>query len=135
MEKKDKKMIRPHVLSRDPYKRWNELEMTHIVKDIQSGLVGIRASCRKYGICRPTLQKWISRLSVRRLGDELSNQLLGSMTDDKQRTALENRIKELTKALELERLRNDSLKTMIKVAEEDLHIKIRKKPGTKQSKE
>lgn len=81
--------------------------MTHIVKDIQSGLVGIRASCRKYGICRPTLQKWISRLSVRRLGDELSNHLLANMTDDKQRMALENRIKELTRAFEKSILSSD----------------------------
>jgi transposase-like protein len=109
--------------------------MIKIVRDIQSGLVGIRASCRKYGICRPTLQKWISRLSVRNLGDELSNQLLATMTDDQQRKALEKRVKELTKSLEIEKLKNDSLKTMMKVAEEELHIKIRKKPGTKRSKE
>ena len=48
---------------------------------------------------------------------------------------LEKKVKELTKALDHSKLKNDSLETMIKVAEEDLHIKIKKKRGTKQSKE
>jgi len=135
MKEKTKKRIRSHTLSRDPYKRRDESEMIRVVRDIQSGLLGIRASCRKYGICRRTLQCWITRLSVRTLGDELSNKLLSSMTDDQQSKALVKKVKELTKALEQSRLKIDSLETMIKVAEEALHIKIRKKRGTKQSKE
>ena len=39
---------------------------------------------------------------------------------------------ELTKSLDYANLKKDSLEIMIKVAEEDLHIKIRKKRGTKQ---
>ena len=97
--------------------------------------LGIRASCRKHGVCRPTLQKWIRRLSVRNLGDELSTQLLATMTDDKKSHLLENKVKELTKALDHAKLKIDSLETLIKVVEEDLHIKLRKKRGTKQSKE
>jgi transposase-like protein len=135
MKKKHKKWTRPYVLSHDPYKRRGESEIMKIVCDIQSGVLGIRASCRKYGICRTTLQKWIRRLSLRTLGNETSNQLLVTMSDNQERKAFEQKIKELTNALELERLKNDGLKIMIKVAEEDLHIKIRKKPGTKQSKE
>lgn len=46
--------------------------------------------------------------------------------------ALENRIKELEKQLEYERLRSDALDTMIKIAEDKFKIPIRKKPGTKQ---
>ena len=121
--------------SREPYKRREESEKVKIIQEIQSGLIGIRAACRKYGLCRMTLRLWITRLSVRNLGDELSNQLLSSMTEDQKYNALEKKVKELTKALELSRLKTESLETMIKVAEEDLHIKIRKKRGTKQSKE
>ena len=121
--------------SRDPYKRRDESEMIKIIHEIQSGLIGIRAACRKYGLCRRTLRLWITRLSLRNLGNEVSNQLLSSMTDNQKSNALEKKIKELTKALELAKLKIDSLETMIKVAEEDLHIKIRKKRGTKQSKE
>ncbi|MEO5999847.1 MAG: helix-turn-helix domain-containing protein [Chitinophagaceae bacterium] len=121
--------------SRDPYKRRDVSEIMKIVQEVQSGMIGIRAACKKYGLCRTTLRLWITRLSVRNLGDELSNQLLSSMTGDQKNKALDKKVKELTKALELARLKVDSLETMIKVAEEDLHIKIRKKRGTKQSKE
>jgi transposase len=46
--------------------------------------------------------------------------------------ALEAKVKELEKALEYEKLRSLALDTMINVAERNLKISIRKKPGTKQ---
>lgn len=46
--------------------------------------------------------------------------------------ALEAKVKELEKALEYEKLRSLALDTMIDVAEKNLKISIRKKPGTKQ---
>lgn len=48
---------------------------------------------------------------------------------------LEKKIKELTRQLDQARLKNAILETMILVAEEELHIRIKKKRGTKQSKE
>ena len=121
--------------SAEPYKRREESEMIKIITEIKVGIIGIRAACLKYGLNRTSLRLWITRLSIRNLGDELSNQLLSGMTDDQKSTALERKVKELSNALAMARLKIDSLETMIKVAEEDLHIKIRKKPGTKQSKE
>ena len=118
--------------SRDPYKRREESEMIKIILEVQTGIISIRAACLKYGLCRRTLRLWITRLSVRTLGDDLSNQLLSSMTDDKKCEALEKKLREVTKAFELAKLKIESLETMIKVAEEDLQIKIRKKRGTKQ---
>ena len=49
--------------------------------------------------------------------------------------ALQRKIYELTRALEDAKLKINSLETLIKVSEEDFKIKIRKKSGTKQSKE
>ena len=46
--------------------------------------------------------------------------------------ALEAKVKELERALELEKLRSLALDTMIDVAEDKLKISIRKKSGTKQ---
>ncbi len=135
MEQKKVARKKKEAKSRDPYKRRDECEMIKIVREIQSGMIGIRAACRKYGLCRKTLRLWITRLSVRNFGNELSDQLLFSMTEDQKSKAIEKKVKELTKALELARLKIDSLETMIKVTEEYLHIKIRKKAGTKQSKE
>lgn len=135
MKEKKAKKKKIYARSRDPYKRRDECEMIKIVKEIHSRVIGIRAASLKYGLCRKTLRLWITRLSVRNFGDELSDQLLSSMTEDQKSKAIEKKVKELTKALELARLKIDSLETMIKVTEEDLHIKIRKKAGTKQSKD
>lgn len=45
---------------------------------------------------------------------------------------LEAKVKELEKALEYEKLRSLALDTMIDIAEKNMKISIRKKPGTKQ---
>ncbi len=75
--------------------------MIKIIQEIRRGIIGIRAACRKYGLCRKTLRHWIIRLSVRNLGNELSTQVLSGMTDDEKSYAADKKIKELTKALEL----------------------------------
>jgi len=99
MEQKKVARKKKEAKSRDPYKRRDESEMIKIVREIQSGMIGIRAACRKYGLCRKTLRLWITRLSVRNFGDELSDQLLSSMTEDQKSKAIEKKVKELTKAL------------------------------------
>ena len=132
--KKDKaKYKKIDAKSRDPYRRREEAEMGRIVQEVQSGLVSIREACFKYGLCRGTLKLWITRLTVRKFSGKLSTQLLSSMTDNQKSNAIERRVNDLQKALDLARLKIDGLETMIKVAEEQLHIKIRKKRGTKQS--
>lgn len=132
MTKNTKKKFRPSVLSRDPYKRRTEAEMIKIVTEVNKGLIGKRAACAKYGLNRNTLALFIKKFSIRTLGTEISTQLLAKMTDDQKLNLLEKKVKELTKSLEYANLKKDSLEIMIKVAEEDLHIKIRKKRGTKQ---
>ena len=129
------KKYRPSVLSRDPYKRRTETEMIKIVTEVNTGIIGKRAACSKYGVNRNTLALFIKKFSIRTLGTEISTQLLANMTDDQKLNLLEKKVKELTKALDYANLKKDGLENMIKVAEEDLHIKIRKKRGTKQSKE
>lgn len=135
MKQKIEKRYRPSVLSRDPYKRRSEAEMIRIVKEVNSGIIAKRAACEKYGVNRNTLALFIRRYSVRTLGNDLSTQLLANMTENQKMNLLERKVKELTKILEDAKLKNASLETMIQIAEEDLHIKIRKKRGTKQSKE
>ncbi len=48
--------------------------------------------------------------------------------------AMAQRIQDLENALEEEKLKNVAANMMINVAERDLNISIRKKPGAKQSK-
>ena len=47
--------------------------------------------------------------------------------------ALEKEKKELEKALDWERIKSETFETMIRIAEDELELPIRKKPGAKQS--
>jgi predicted lipase len=121
--------------SRNPYLRRTEGEMIKIVKEIESGLISIRAACFKYGLCRNTLKLFITKFSIRTLGDDFSSQIRSRMNDSQKESVLNKKIQQLTKEFEYAKLKIISLETMIAVAEDDLKIKIRKKRGTKQSKE
>lgn len=107
--------------------------MIKIIREIQAGVFKKKEACRKYGLNRNTLVNWIRRLSVRTLQQDEPGELILSMTEKLHDRALHQKIKELTRALEQAHLKTESLETMIKVAEEELQIKIRKKRGTKQS--
>jgi hypothetical protein len=132
---RDKKKYRASPLSRFRYVRRSEDEMRQIIEEITSGALGIRAACVKYGLNRNTLKLWMTRLAVRALVDKGERPILSAMGNKQKEADCKNEIKRLTKALEYARLRIVGLETMIKVTEEDLQIKIRKKPGTKRSKE
>jgi hypothetical protein len=132
---KTKKKHRLSTISSQPFKRRPESEMVEILTEIHSGRISKRGACAKYGINRNTMALFIKKFSVRTLGQKISNQLLSNMPEESKTTLLEKKIKELTKQLEHAKLKNASLETLIKVVEEDLHIRIKKKRGTKQSKE
>jgi hypothetical protein len=80
--------------SRDPYIRRTHGEMIKIVKEIESGLISIRAACFKYGLCRNTLKLFITKFSIRTLGDEFSTQIFSRMNDDQKESSLNKKIKE-----------------------------------------
>jgi len=133
MVQKTQKKSKPSVLSKDPWKRRSEAEMIKIVREIQAGVFKKKEACRKYGLNRNTLVSWMRRLSVRTLQPDEADKLTLPMTEKQHERALQQKIKDLTRALEQAQLKTESLETMIKVAEEELQIKIRKKRGTKQS--
>lgn len=121
-------------MSRDPYRRRQESEILEIARQIQAGAVTFRGACMKYGMNRITLKKWLLRISVRSLDDNLSEKIFAEMNQDKQVAALQRKVMELARALQTAQLKINGLETMIQVAEQELQIKIRKKAGAKQSK-
>lgn len=129
----EKKKSRSTPLSKSPHVRRDEIEMLEIVKSIELGKIGIRAACLKHGLNRNTLKLWMTRLSIRTLNEKTTFNPI--MNEDAQNRDLIHQVNQLKKSLEYAKLKIIGLETMIKVAEEDLKIKIRKKPGTKQSKE
>ena len=107
------------------FRRW-------IVSQIDGNHMSIQDIRDRFGLCRrhytDVLKRWQSRYS-----EELHLSL--SFMTSKERSdnqKLENRIKELEKQLDLAKMKNIALDTMIDVAESELKISIRKKSGSKQ---
>lgn len=107
-----------------------------IVEEINAGLLSHRSAEKKYGVNRKTLGSWITQLSLLNFKPlEIAQTTMIEIKDDTKTRILAKQVLDLTKELEKAKLKISSLETIIEVSEQDLHIKIRKKPGTKQSKE
>lgn len=113
------------------------LDMVLIANQILSGYMTKEEAIEEYGFTRRyRIRYWVDRVQkennlARREGK------LPKVTFSKVKSRKKNDNKviiALEEALESARLRILTLETLINVAERDLNVKIRKKPGTKQSK-
>ena len=108
------------------FKRW-------ISREIESGQLTTKEAIERFNIRRDsaTINRWIHEYG---LGKELS---LATMTpkEKQDKLLLEKRIKELEKALDMAKLKNIAIETMIDIAEEQFNIPIRKKAGANRSSE
>lgn len=116
---------------------------TQIITEYLTQGGGFRKLAEKYGISRTTICKWVliyqgihnlppteKQLTY---SNSSMNSLPGNSTSQEQSVKeLEQKIKALEKQLEWEKLRIEALNTMIDIAEKDLNISIRKKPGAQQ---
>lgn len=104
---------------------------------------GFRKLAEKYGMSRTTICKWVSIYQgIHNLPPTEKQQKysVSSMNSSpNQSTSEEQSLKELAqkvaaleKQLQWEQLRSEALNTMIDIAEKDLNISIRKKPGAQQ---
>ena len=105
---------------------------------------GFRKLAARYGVSRTTICKWVQihqgihNLPATEKQHKYSNSSMNSSpkkstaTDD-ETSSLQQKIAALEKQLQWEKLRADALDTMINIAEKQLDIDIRKKPGTQQS--
>lgn len=104
---------------------------------------GFRKLAAKYGISRTTICKWvlihqgIHNLPATEKQHKYSNSSMNSSPNkstatDRQTEELQQKIAALEKQLQWQKLRGDALDTMINIAEKQLNIQIRKKPGTQQ---
>ncbi|GGC06626.1 hypothetical protein [Dyadobacter sediminis] len=62
----------------------------------------------------------------------MAEEAISDMTESSKTRILAKQVQDLTKQLEKANLKISGLQTMIEVSEQELHIKIRKKPGTRQ---
>jgi transposase-like protein len=103
-----------------------------------------RTLAQKYGVSRSAINKWVLvhqgihdlPRSRKQISYDLQQKNLAKKSKQPvkpDQSELEKKIEVLEKQLEWEKLRALALDTMITVAERELNIDIRKKPGTKQS--
>ena len=106
--------------------------------------ISYRTLAKKYNLSRSTINKWVLvhqgihdiPRSHKQISYDLQQKTLGKKSKQpikEHQTDLEKKVALLEKQLEWEKLRSLALDTMITVAERELRIDIRKKPGTKQS--
>jgi transposase-like protein len=122
-----------------------DLKEQIIQEYLQQGC-GYRKLQDKYGISRTTICKWVQIYQdvhgLERTSKQQNHYIRDMESPDKKRLPkkhstqedLQKKIALLEKQLQWEKLRADALDTMINVAEEKLHIAIRKKPGSPQSR-
>jgi transposase-like protein len=103
------------------FKRW-------LSREIESGKQSVKEAVEDFGIKRGTVYEWLSHYS---LGKEVSLSVM-TIEEKQDKAMLEKRIKALDKALEMAKLKNVAIETMIDIAEEQFKISIRKKAGPKQ---
>ena len=106
---------------------------------------GYRKLAAKYGVSRSTINKWVQiHQGIHNIPPTAKQQkyyLSGmnskpeniSENEFKNTQQLTEKIALLEKQLAWEKLRSEALDTMISIAEKQLNISIRKKPGSQQS--
>lgn len=101
-----------------------------VVKEVILGRISQAGAMRKYGIGgSQTLPRWIAKFKDMIPIDEQEE---GST--EKSKEELEQEIERLKRQLEYEKLKSEAFDTMIKIAEKEFKIPIRKKHGAKQFK-
>src|SRR5258708_7654349 len=117
---------------------------SQIIEEYLTQGCGFRKLAVKYGISRTTICKWvlihqgIHNLPPTEKQQTYSSSSMNSspqkLSSNNEQTAeaLQQKIAALEKQLQWEKLRADALDMMINVAEKQLDITIRKKPGTQQ---
>lgn len=107
------------------FRRW-------LISQIDAGIMSFEDARDRFALS-PQEYKKILRRWQERYSDELHLSLSVMSSKDKSDIkALEKRIKELEKQLELAQMKNVGLNTMIDIAEKDYKLEIRKKSGPKQ---
>jgi transposase len=98
---------------------------------LQSGQ-SLKQVAKKFGVPCTSVWEWTKRFS-----SELTAETSSPMTPEEQQQleALKKQNEELKKKLDLANLKITGLEMMIDIAEEELKLDIRKKPGTKQSED
>jgi len=101
------------------------------VSDIERKLITIAEVCRQYQVSRTAVSKWLYKFSTMKKKKE--KMVYESDSDTAKLKQMQERIKELERAVGQKQLKIDFLEKMIEITEQDLKIDIKKKASTKLS--
>ena len=101
------------------------------VRELENNLASIADICKTYRVSRTSVYRWIYKYSSMAKKEE--KQVVESKSDTKKIQLLEERIKELERALGQKQMMIDIKDKMIEIAEETYDIDIKKKLGSKVS--
>ncbi len=103
-------------------------ERRQIAYKVESGSLSLEVASTRYRVQQETIKKWIKLYTCTTKTPDIMSQKEQPQQSSTQET------KALQKQVEMLKLKVEALETMIDIAEKNLKIDIRKKPGTKQSK-
>ncbi len=101
------------------------------VKDLENNLITVSELSRTYQVTRSAIYKWIYKYSV--MAKKQHRQVVESKSDTRKIQMLEERIKELERAVGQKQMIIDFKEKMIEIAEETYNIDIKKKFASKLS--
>ena len=102
-----------------------------IIAEYLKGGISYRELSAKHGIKHQTIHKWVQEFQgIKRIRKPSIKKFSVAITADE--TPVPSEVKQLQRELHKAQLHNKLLNAMINIAEEQLHIKIRKKSGARQ---
>jgi transposase len=101
------------------------------VKELENNLVRVSDICRTYEVSRSSVYKWIYKYSV--MAKKQHKQVVEPKSDTKKIQLLEERIRELERAVGQKQMMLDFKDKVIEIAEDTYNIDIKKKLYSKVS--
>ncbi len=121
-------------LKRNAKEAYSSKEKRIMVEEIRSGLLSLRQSIQKHQVPGSVLQRWNRWYYKTRLLKYYRPKSSLLMAPSEDHHQLKRQLQEAQAQLAQLQLQNTALETMIKVAEKQLKIDIRKKYGSKRSR-
>lgn len=129
-------MIRTNHRNIDRPLRYTDEEKLGMIQEYLTTDISQDAMSEKYGIGHSSIPRWMRIFGISMPNEASLQNIMAQDKTAKEKPVsndiLEAQLKALQAELDREKLKNLALTTMIEVAEEELHIDIRKKAGAKQ---
>ena len=106
-------------------------ELEQRVKELEKNLLTVSDICRTYEVSRTSVYRWIYKYSI--MAKKQQKQVVEAKSDTRKIQMLEERIKELERAVGQKQMLIDIKDKMIEIAEQTYHIDIKKKLGSRVS--